>query len=91
MTHGSDIASFLFVIKHLDDVLLCSRAKGKRTPKKNLKHGQNGTSKSKISDSGVKKGSSDISNPGIFKSSNVYDEMDSGKTCFHFHELEILA
>ncbi|XP_022967040.1 sister chromatid cohesion protein PDS5 homolog A-like isoform X1 [Cucurbita maxima] len=54
--------------------------KGKRTPKKNLKHGQNGTSKSKISDSGVKKGSSDISNPGIFKSSNVYDEMDSGNS-----------
>ena len=83
MTHGSDIASFLFVIKHLDDVLLCSRAKGKRTPKKNLKHSQSDATKLKFSDAG-EKGSSDISNPGISKMSNVYNEVDLGKTCSLF-------
>ncbi|XP_038893526.1 sister chromatid cohesion protein PDS5 homolog B isoform X2 [Benincasa hispida] len=51
--------------------------KGKRTPKKNLKHSQNGASKLKFSDAG-EKGSSDISNPGTSKRSNVYDEVDSG-------------
>ncbi|XP_022142523.1 sister chromatid cohesion protein PDS5 homolog A isoform X2 [Momordica charantia] len=51
--------------------------KGKRTPKKNLKLGQNGASKIKFSDAGEKV-SSDISNPGIAKRSNVHDEMDSG-------------
>lgn len=79
MTDGSDIASFLFVTRHLDEVFLCSRTKGKRTPKKNLKHSQNGASKLKFSDAG-EKGSSDITNPGTSKRSNVYDEVDSGKT-----------
>ncbi|XP_016903052.2 sister chromatid cohesion protein PDS5 homolog A isoform X1 [Cucumis melo] len=51
--------------------------KGKRTPKKNLKHSQNGASKLKFSDAG-EKGSSDITNPGTSKRSNVYDEVDSG-------------
>lgn len=73
----------------MDEVVLCFRTKGKRTPKKNLKHGQNGASKFKFPDAG-EKGSSDISNPGISKRSNVYDEVDSGKTCFLFHEVEIL-
>ncbi|KAG6583667.1 Sister chromatid cohesion protein PDS5-like B, partial [Cucurbita argyrosperma subsp. sororia] len=52
-------------------------AKGKRTPKKNLKHSQSDATKLKFSDAG-EKGSSDISNPGISKMSNVYNEVDSG-------------